>query len=204
MDVFSLFQTAYAAVSSNAVLNATIPIIQIPAKIIPQLGPDIASQTYGVVAPTAATNSSSGIFDLTTISGVAALGTSIYAFFKDRLGNKTMEHRSNALVGNDQRLLSSQKSTDLAAEDTSVGINALIMKLKENPDIAKLLDSPTTALHGIDGKSVAQFFNDDKNEWKDSNTAYYDNKTPIPETNSKDPIIQKSSEIAQLTTPTPT
>lgn len=186
-DILStLFQTVYAVIGTHAFINASVPSISIPAEITPILNNSNTSTTV----------------DVSTISGITAIGMSIFAAVKDRLGNKTMDNRTASLINNDQHLLNSQKSTDLAAQDTSVGINALITKLREDPNLARLLDAPTDPGHGLDGKSVSQFFKEDKEDWKDSNKAYYENKVPLPESNSKDPIVQKSSEIAQLTTPT--
>lgn len=181
---FELIQFAHAALSN---INATIPI---PIQISPY---------YGNGAVTGATG-----LDLASLGTLGALGGSIFTFIKSRMGDKTSNDRTVALVDNDERTVNSLKATDYAAKDSALGYNALVMKLSENPDINKLLSVPTDANHGINGNSIQDYAKTQLDEWTQSNKEYYGNTYPMSGDSSKDPVINKSAQIAKLTTPTAT
>jgi hypothetical protein len=173
---------------SMIINNGTLPTITIPATLTPVLG-------------SSSTNSNT-ILDVTTVSGIVALITAAYAGIKDHAGNKQSDNRTTALVNNQERTVNSLKSSDLGAKDDAMGVNALVMKLCENPDLAKLLQTPTDINHGIYGKSVADFVKDQAAGWEKSNKEYYDNSVTLDTDTSKDPVIRKAAEITKLTTPT--
>jgi hypothetical protein len=174
--------------ASAIITNGTLPTISIPATLTPVLG------TSG--------GNSNTMLDVTTVSGIVALITAAYAGIKDHAGNKQADMRTTALVNNQERTVNSLKSSDLGAKEDAVGVNALVMKLCENPDLAKLLTAPTDVNHGIYGKSVADFVKDQSEGWAKSNKEYYDNSVTLDTDTSKDPVIRKSAQITKLTTPT--
>jgi hypothetical protein len=171
----------------SLLVNSTLPTINIPATLTPVLG----SQTNTVL-------------DATGITGVIGLGTALLAAYRDHQGQKTAENRAQALVSTQATTVNSLKASDQASKDDSAGLNALTMKLCENPDIAKLLNEPTNAEHGIGGQPVADFIKTQATGWDTSNKQYYDNSHPMPGDTSKDPVVAQAASIAQDTVPTPT
>jgi hypothetical protein len=173
--------------SAITLANSSLPVINIPATLTPILG--------------SGSNSSNTVLDVTTVSGIVALATAAYTGIKDHVGNKQSDSRTTALVNNQERTVNSLKSSDLGAKDDAMGVNALVMKLCENPDLAKLLNAPTDINHGIYGKSVAEYVKDQAEGWDKSNKEYYDNSVTLDTDTSKDPVLRKASEITKLTTP---
>jgi predicted flap endonuclease-1-like 5' DNA nuclease len=167
--------------------NSSLPIVNIPATLTPMLG-----------------NQTSTVLDATGITGVIGLGTALLAAYRDHQGQKTAENRSQALVNTQATTVNSLKASDQAAKDDAAGLNALTMKLCENPDIAKLLNEPTNAEHGINGQPVADFIKTQATGWDTSNKQYYDSSHPMPGDTSKDPVVAQAASIAKSTVPTPT
>lgn len=204
MPVDALFlHHAFATALAN--VTAVIPI---PIQITPILGTPSAYPpmpgTMGVTAPTFGGAAAGGGSNLDAII-LAALGPAaagIFAYFKNKLSAKTSEKRAEAIVDTQQGTVNSLMASDESAKDDAKGVNALIMKLCENPDLKKLLTEPTDANHDIKGESVADYVKNQADGWSVSNNQYYDKVSPIPGDKSKDPIIQQAASIAQLTRPT--
>jgi hypothetical protein len=171
--------------SAITLANSSLPVINIPATLTPVLG-------------NAAANTA---LDATGITGIIGLGTALLAMYRDHQGSKTADNRTQALVSTQATTVNSLKASDQAAASDAAGLNALTMKLCENPDIAKLLTSPTSAEHGINGQPVADFIKTQANGWDSSNKQYYDNSIPHPGDTSKDPVVAQAAQIAKQTVP---
>jgi hypothetical protein len=170
--------------------GSSLPIINIPATLTPILGQ---------APPAVASVTANPIFDTATLIGI---GTAIYAGIKTHLSAKTADTRTSALASNDEKTVNSLKSSDLGAASDAIGVNALVMKLCENPDLSKILNQPTDANHGLQGKSVVEFLKDQSDGWEKSNKEYYSNAGPTDGDMSKDPVLRKIANVSKMTTPT--
>lgn len=176
-----------------AALSNITTTLGIPVQITPYFGNAVAPS---IAAGPGILNDTS----LVAILGPAAAG--VYAFMKTKFSDNKQYNRASALVDNQERTVNSLKSSDIAARDDARGVNALVMKLCENPDIKKLLEEPTDSNYGINGASVLEYIKEQAEGWDKSNTAYYDNSSPMPGENSPDPIVQKAAIISKETVPT--
>jgi hypothetical protein len=180
-----------------AALSNITTTLGIPVQITPYFGP-----AAGTAAAAAQAGSSSILNDTSIIAVLGPAAAGVYAFVKNKFSDNKQYHRASALVDNQERTVNSLKSSDMAAKDDALGVNALVMKLCEDPNLNKLLTEPTDANHGLNGMSVAEYIKEQTDGWEKSNNAYYNNSNPMPGENSPDPIVAKAATISKLTTPT--
>jgi hypothetical protein len=175
--------TGLIPLAISIVKNGTLPVINIPATLTPVISSATSNTTL----------------DVTSVAGLVGIATAIYAGVKDHMGNKLQDNRSEAIVANQEKTINSLKASDMGAASDAMGVSALVSKLCENPDLAKLLN---TTAPDLGGKTVTQYLKDQAEAWAQSNKEYYSNSMPVPGDTAKDPVIRKVAEISKQTTPT--
>ena len=166
----------------QVVANSSLPVINIPATIIPQLG-------------------TANTFDPTSVTGIIGLAAAGFAYYKNRHDTNVTENRTVALSNAQLSLADSLKATDVGTAQNATAMNALVQKLAEHPDLNKLLTD--TSVNGLDGKCVLEYIKSQKQGWDADLKAYYQNLPRVEGEFSKDPVVMKSADVQKQTIPTP-
>jgi hypothetical protein len=163
--------------------NSTLPIINIPATLTPILG-----------------SSSGGNDPATLVTSIGAIATSIFSLYKNHTDDKKQDERTDKISTAQLQTVDSLKATDNASAQDSSLAYLVINALSKHPEMQKILDDPS---YGENGKSILSLATDYKQGWDEAMKAYYKSKPRIPGEFSKDPVIQKVTEVLTQTAPTP-
>ena len=176
----------------TAATNGSLPIINIPAQIVP----------LGQTAAATVANSNGGatniLTDGVTLSAILTGAGTVYTYIKNHFDDAKQDKRAEALANSQLDLSNSLKATDMGVHDNVSTVNALVLTLAKNPDLSKLL-TETQQAGALTSASILELIKDQKDGWDEDIKNYYVNKK---DSFSNDTVIKKSDVVASQSTPT--